>query len=181
MSTTRDQATLLRQGRRLEFATLGWNVVGIGVLAVAAVAAGSVTMAGFALDSVIEIGASTVVLWQLAGTARVVREHRAMRLIGAGFVLLVVYLIAQIIYTFATGGRPSPSLLGIIWTALTFLMMLALATGKTRTGTALGNPVLTAEGRVTLIDALLAGSVLLGLVLNAALSWWWADPLAGLV
>lgn len=184
--TTSIDAGLLRRGRRLEYATLGWNVAGVVVLAVAAVRAGSVALAGFGLDSVVEIGASTVVLWQLAGTGgantgRAAREDRAMRLIGIGFVLLVVYLVAQVIYTFRTGGRPAPSALGIVWTALTLLVMLALAAGKIRTGAALANPVLTAEGRVTRIDAALAGSVLLGLVLNAALGWWWADPLAGLV
>jgi len=104
-----------------------------------------------------------------------------MRLIGFGLVLLVFYLIAQVVYTFSTGGRPAPSALGIVWTALTLRVKLALAAGKIRTGAALGNPVLTAEGRVTRIDAALAGSVLLGLVLNAALGWWWADPLAALV
>jgi divalent metal cation (Fe/Co/Zn/Cd) transporter len=76
-----------------------------------------------------------------------------MRLIEFGFVMLVIYLIAEVGYTFATGGRPAPSTLGIIWTALTFLVMVALAAGKARTGIALGNPMLTAEGRVTLIDA----------------------------
>ena len=180
MSTPTETA-LLRRGRRLEYATLGWNVVGVVILAVAALGAGSVALAGFGLDSLIEIGASTVVIWQLAGTTQTAREHRAMRLIGAGFVLLVIYLVIQVIYIFTTGGRPAPSPLGIVWTALTALVMLALAAAKTRTGTALGNPVLTAEGRVTLIDALLAGSVLLGLVLNAMLGWWWADPLAGLM
>jgi len=65
--------------------------------------------------------------------------------------------------------------------ALTFVVMLALAWGKIRTGRALGNPVLRAEGKVTLVDAYLAGAVLAGLVLNALFGWWWADPLAGLV
>jgi len=123
---------LLRRGRRLEYATLAWNVIGVVVLALAAITARSVALAGFGLDSLIEIGASTVVLWQLAGTALAEREHRAMRLIGAGFVLLVIYLIAQVGYTFATGGRPAPSPLGIVWTALTFFVMLAL--GSRRAG-----------------------------------------------
>jgi divalent metal cation (Fe/Co/Zn/Cd) transporter len=174
-------AVLLRRGRRLEYATLGWNVVGVIVLAVAAIDSGSVALAGFGLDSLIEIGASTVVLWQLAGITQTVRERRAMHLIGVGFVLLVIYLTVQISHTLISGGRPESSGLGIIWTTLTVVVMLVLAAAKTRTGAALGNPVLAAEGRVTLIDALLAGSVLLGLVLNAAMRWWWADPLAGIV
>jgi divalent metal cation (Fe/Co/Zn/Cd) transporter len=179
--STPHPARLLQRGRQLESATLGWNVVGVILLAVGAVSAGSVALAGFGLDSLIEIGASTVVLWQLADTTHPAREHRAIRLIGAGFVLLVIYLIAQVSYTLATSGRPAPSPLGIIWTALTFVVMLALAAGKARTGKALNNAVLTAEGRVTLIDAYLAGAVLLGLVGNVTLGWWWADPLAGLV
>ena len=81
----------------------------------------------------------------------------------------------------ATGYRPGHSLLGIIWTAVTAAAMFALAAGKASTGRALGNPVLRTEGRVTMIDGILAVAVLLGLVLNAALGWWWADPAAGYV
>jgi divalent metal cation (Fe/Co/Zn/Cd) transporter len=84
VSTTSDRPSLLRCGRRLEYATLGWNVVGVALLAIAAITAGSVALAGFGLDSLIEIGASTVVICQLAGTTQTAREHRAMRLIGAG-------------------------------------------------------------------------------------------------
>lgn len=80
-----------------------------------------------------------------------------------------------------TRTRPDPSALGIGWLAATLIAMLLLAYGKRVTGRALGNPVLTTEGRVTLIDALLAAAVLAGLILNALLGWWLADPLAGLV
>jgi hypothetical protein len=76
----------------------------------------------------------------------------------------------------AIGYHPHHSVTGIIWTAITAAVMFALAAGQARTGQALGNPVLRTEGRVTLIDGILATAVLLGLVLNAALSWWWADP-----
>ena len=79
------------------------------------------------------------------------------------------------------GGRPAPSTLGAAWLALTALMMLLLAWGKTATGRQLGNSVLIAEGRVTLIDACLAGAVLPGVALNTFLGWWWADPLSGAV
>lgn len=177
---TIEHPPLLRRGLRLEYATLGWNVVGVAVLAVSAIRAGSPALAGFDLDSLIEIGASLVVVWELTG-ASAAREERAMRLIGAGFVALVVYLIAQISYTFAGSVRPAASPLGIAWTAVTFVVMIALAQGKRRTGRALNNPVLRTEARVTLIDAYLAAAVLIGLVLNATLGWWWADPTAGLV
>jgi divalent metal cation (Fe/Co/Zn/Cd) transporter len=171
---------LLRRGLGLEYATLGWNVIGLGVLAVAAIGAGSPALAGFGLDSLIEIFASLIVVWQLKGI-HADRETRAMRLIGAAFAVLVAYLVIQLVIVFVTGVRPATSPPGIVWTALTFVVMLALAWGKIRTGRALGNPVLRAEGKVTLVDAYLAGAVLAGLVLNALFGWWWADPLAGLV
>jgi len=171
---------LLQRGLWLEYVTLGWNVVGVAVLATAALAAGSIALAGFGLDSLIEIGASTVVVWQLTGTAAN-RERPAMRLIGGAFIALAIYIVAQAAYVVVSGGRPAASTLGILWTGVTCVTMLALAFGKARTGAALDNPVLKTEGRVTLIDAYLAAAVLLGLVLNAAVGWWWADPLAGLV
>jgi len=171
---------LLRQGRILEGITLGWNVVGLAVLAIAAVAARSVALAGFGLDSLIEIGASTVVLWELSGTGPD-RQRRALRLIGGAFLALAAYLIIQTVIVLATGYHPGHSPLGIGWTAVTAAAMFALAAGKARTGQALGNPVLISEGRVTLVDGILAVAVLAGLALNAAAGWWWADPLAALV
>jgi len=177
-----DQARrgLLRRGFALEYATLAWNVAGIVVLAVAALSARSVALAGFALDSLIEIGTSTVVIWELSGTGEE-RQRRGLRLIGYAFAALAVYLLVQSTLVLATGYHPRHSVPGITWTAVTAAVMFALAAGKVRTGRALGNPVLRTGGRVTLIDGILAAAVLLGLVLNAALGWWWADPAAGYV
>ena len=182
MTTTNDleRAALLRRGFALEYATLAWNVVGIVVLAIAATAARSVALAGCGLDSLIEIGASTVVIWELSGTGEE-RQRRALRMIGIGFSLLATYLLVQSTVVIATGFHPRHSALGIVWTAVTAVVMFGLAFGKARTGAALDNPVLRTEGRVTLIDGLLAAAVLAGLVLNSALGWWWADPLAGYV
>jgi divalent metal cation (Fe/Co/Zn/Cd) transporter len=173
----------LRRGLLLEYLTLGWNVVGVAVLAFAAVAAGSVALAGFGLDSGIEIFASLVVVWQLrsAAEAGAARERRALRLIGVAFLLLVAYVSIQAVWVLVTRTHPDASPAGIAWTGLTCVVMLGLAAGKARTGRALGSEVLMTEGRVTLVDAYLAGSVLVGLVLNATLGWWWADPAAALV
>jgi divalent metal cation (Fe/Co/Zn/Cd) transporter len=159
---------------------LSWNVVGVAVLATAAVAARSVALAGFGLDSLIEIGASTVVIWELSGTGEQ-RQRRALRLIGTAFLLLAAYLSVQSLVVLAIRFEPHPSPVGIAWTAITALVMFALAAGKTGIGRALGNPVLLTEGRVTLIDGILAVAVLVGLALNAVLGWWWADPLAAFV
>jgi len=174
------QAVLLRRGRLLEYVTLGWNVVGVVVLAVLAATASSVALVGFGLDSLIEIGASTVVLWELSGTGEE-RQHRALRLIGVAFVALAVYLSVQSTVALLANHHSSPSVAGIIWTGVTAVAMFALAFGKARTGRALGNPVLVTEGRVTFIDGLLAVAVLGGLALNLLLGWWWADPLAAYV
>jgi divalent metal cation (Fe/Co/Zn/Cd) transporter len=150
---TAARSALLRRGFVLEWVTLAWNVAGIVVLAIAAVSARSVALAGFGLDSLIEIGASTVVIWELVQSTVVL----------------------------AAGYHPRHSVPGIIWTAATAVVMFALAAAKARTGRALDNPVLRTEGRVTTIDGILAVAVLTGLVLNATLGWWWADPAAGYV
>ncbi len=177
---SRADANLLRRGRLLEGATLGWNVVGIAVLAWSAINARSVALAGFGIDSLIEIGASSVVLWELSGTGAA-RRKRALRYIGTAFVGLALYLSAQSIVVLAVGFHPHHSRLGIVWTAVTAAAMFGLAAGKQRVGARLENPVLLTEARVTVIDGVLALAVLLGLVLNAAAGAWWADPLAGLV
>ena len=177
---TAARSALLRRGFALEYATLAWNVAGIVVLAIAAISARSVALAGFGLDSLIEIGASTVVIWELSGTGEE-RQRRGLRLIGYAFAALAVYLLVQSTVVLAAGYHPRHSVPGIIWTAATAVVMFALAAGKARTGQALDNPVLRTEGRVTMIDGILAVAVLAGLVLNAALGWWWADPAAGYV
>ncbi len=171
---------LLRRGLRLEYATLAWNVVGLVVLAWSAIAARSVALAGFGLDSFIEIGASIVVVWELTGVDER-RQRRALRLIAGAFALLALYLLVQGTVVLALRHHAGHSVAGIVWTALTALAMFSLAWGKARTGRALGNPVLESEGRVTLVDGILATAVLVGLALNAALGWWWADPVAGFV
>lgn len=178
--TAEGRLRLLRRGWTLEWCTLLWNVVGVVVLAVLAITASSAALAGFGLDSLIEIGASTAVLWELSGTGEA-RQRLALRLIGIAFLALAAYLFVQSVFAFATQHRPAPSPGGIAWTAITAAVMFGLAWGKSRTGRALGNPVLTTEGRVTRIDGILACAVLLGVLLDSLLGWWWADPVAGFV
>lgn len=173
-------AVLRRRGFLLEYVTLGWNVVGVGVLAALAIGSSSVALTGFGLDSLIEIGASIVVIWELSGTGEE-RQRRALRLIGVAFVALAVFLFAQSSLALVTRHHAHPGRAAIAWTAATALVMFALATGKRRTGRALGNPVLATEARVTLIDGVLATAVLSAVLLDALHGWWWADALAGYV
>jgi divalent metal cation (Fe/Co/Zn/Cd) transporter len=174
------RARLIARGLNLEYATLGWNVVGSVIVLVSAFLAKSVALGGFGVDSLIEIFASVVVVWQLKGIDDG-REEKAMRYIGLAFFALALYILVQSAYVLASGTHPETSASGIAWLGATLIAMLALAAGKRITGRQLGNPVLVKEGYVTLIDALLAAAVLIGLVVNAVAGWWWADPLAGLV
>ena len=173
-------AVLLRRGLFLEYATLVWNIIGVGVMAIAALRARSTGLAGFGLDSFIEIFASVVVIWQLTAIDNT-REQRALKLIGLAFGLLAIYLAVQIIIVLTSGVHPLPSALGSGWLALTFFIMCILAWGKRVTGRALDNRVLSAEAGVTFVDAALAAAVFLGVGLNALAGWWWADPLSGLI
>ncbi|TGP39380.1 hypothetical protein EN871_32855, partial [bacterium M00.F.Ca.ET.228.01.1.1] len=125
------------------------------IVELAALAARSVALAGFGLDSLIEIFASVVVVWHLTGAGDN-KEKFALRMIGAAFIALAVYILIQTIYVLTTGGRPAPLPAGIVWLTATVIAMLALARGKLVTGRRLDNAVLIAESRVTVVDAYLA-------------------------
>lgn len=177
---TEPRARLLRHGLALEYLTLSWNLIGVVVLAVAAMSARSVALAGFGVDSLIEIVASAVVVWELRGETGSERERRALRIIAVAFALLAIYIAAQASVTLTNGSRPGHSVLGVAWLAVTVVAMWALAYGKYWTGARLRNKVLLTEARVTVIDGALAAAVLAGVALNTALNWWWADPVSSL-
>ena len=139
-----NQDFLLKRGLLLEYATLGWNVVGVGVMLAAARATGSGALAGFGLDSLIEIGASTVVVWELRGTGRG-RERAALRLIGAAFFALAIYLGAVSFHSLLVGTRPETSRAALLWLAMSCGVMLLLARGKAKTGAQLGNKTLQTD------------------------------------
>jgi divalent metal cation (Fe/Co/Zn/Cd) transporter len=170
----------LRHGFQLEWATLLWNAIGVCVLVVLVVGSGSVALLGFGLDSLIEIGASIVVLWELSGTG-IRRQRRALILIGIAFAALGIYLFVQSTIALIDQHHATVLIGGIAWTAVTAVVMFLLAAGKARVGRQLGNPVLVTEGRVTFVDGVLAASVLVGVLLNGLFGWWWADSLAAYV
>lgn len=174
------RARLVERELLLEYATLGWNVVGTVIVVTAALVAHSVALIGFGIDSLIEIFDSMVVVWQLRDVGHD-RERPALRLIGGALFALAIYVLIQAIRVLVTQSHPGTSIPGIAWLAATLGAMLLLSLGKQITGKELGNPVLVTESRVTLIDAYLAAAVLFGLLLNLVAGWWWADPVAGLV
>jgi divalent metal cation (Fe/Co/Zn/Cd) transporter len=171
--------SLLRQGILLEYATMCWNVVAVGLLIFEAIRTRSIAILGFGFDSFIEIGASIVVVWQLR-KANDNRQRQSLRIISILFAGLVAYIGIASISSLVRHRHPDSSMLGIAWLFLTLFVMLALAAGKESVGKKMGNPVLRTEARVTLVDAYLAGFVLLGLLSTRYMGWWWADSIASL-
>ncbi len=184
MESVQRRAQLLRRGVQLEYLTLAWNVAGTALLTSAALWARSVALVGFGLDSLIEIFASLVVVWQLKGAPAnvyAVREREGLRMIGWSFLALVVYVLWQALYVLAEQVHPGTSELGLVWLGATVAVMLLLAWGKHTTGRELDSAVLNTEARVTFVDGCLALVILVGVALNALVGWWWADPIAALI
>lgn len=175
---------MVRQGQWLTRATLAYNTLE-GFLAVsAAVAAGSVALLGFGIDSFIEVAASLAAIWRLRvdhqTDRRASAERRALRLIGVSFVLLAIYLAVDALYSLWQRTAPTESWLGIGVALASLIVMPWLARRKQRVAVMLQSGALTAEARQTEICVYLSGILLLGLALNAVSGWWWADPVAAL-
>jgi divalent metal cation (Fe/Co/Zn/Cd) transporter len=177
MSSKKDA---LSTGLWLEYMTLAWNVVGFGLLLWAAYSARSVALAGFGIDSVIEIFASVVVVWQLRAINKE-KEGVALTMIGFAFLLLATYICIQTAYSFHAHIHAATSRLGVAWLLITVCVMFLLAHGKAVVGAQLSSAVLQSEAKVTVVDGLLALAVLIGLLLSYWFSWWWADSAASLV
>lgn len=173
-------AALRQRALRLEVATLGWNVVEAVVALASGAVAASIALLGFGADSVVESAASVIVLWRLRGVDDE-REERARRAVALSFVLLAAVVGAQAGIDLLRGARPEASTIGIALTALSLLVMPALGLVKRRVGQRLGSRAVVAGAAQTLLCAAMSAAVLTGLVLNASLGWWWADPTAALV
>jgi len=176
---------LERHGRWWEYGTTVWNSLEAFVTIGTGLAAHSLGLVAFGLDSCVEVFASVVVLWHLGGAAEEedpARTRRAMRLIGAAFGVLGVYLLFDSIHGFVARNRPASSPVGMAFMAATVAVMFVLAWGKRRTGLELGNRPLVANAFMTLLDGCLAAAILAALILDTVAGWWWTDPLAaGLV
>jgi divalent metal cation (Fe/Co/Zn/Cd) transporter len=171
----------VRRTRNLELATIGWNVLEVGITIGLGIAAKSLALIAFGLDSIAEILASVAVLWTLRADLGSRRERAALRLVAAAFFLLAAVLVAGSVRNLALGHRPDTSVPGMVWLAMTAAVMYGLARAKRRADLTAVNHSLVHEARVTMLDAALASGVLLALVANATLGWWWADPVAALL
>lgn len=175
----------IRRGIWLEYVTLGWNCLEAVVAIVSGVVAGSVALVGFGLDSVIEMSSGAALLWRLRSDAdehgRERVERVSLRLVGVTFVLLALYVALDATKSLWHHERPEESLSGIIIAAASLVVMPVLARAKRRVAAGINSGAMQADSRQTDICAYLSAILLLGLLLNALLGWWWADPAAGLV
>jgi divalent metal cation (Fe/Co/Zn/Cd) transporter len=183
-----DRPALLRRGLRLEYLTVGWNLVE-GVLAVAAaLAAGSVALLGFGLDSFVETASGAIIVWRLLAEQRATDrerieavEHRARRLVAASLVGLAAYIVYDALTTLLAGERPDASPFGVVIAGLSLGVMWWLARAKRRTAIALGSRAMQADAFQTTACWWLSLAVLVGVGLNTTFGLWWADPVAALI
>jgi divalent metal cation (Fe/Co/Zn/Cd) transporter len=179
-----DRSPDVRRARRLEYATIGWNV-GEAVLTIGlGIAAASLALIGFGSVSIIEVFASVVVVWHLAPDSpgeRPERTVRALRLVSGAFAALALVIAIAGARDLLTARRPDESPWGIAYLALTAVVMFALALAKRRLAIRLDAAPLRSEATLTFLDGMLSTATMTGLALNAALGWWWADPAAALL
>jgi len=181
------RVALLRHGLLLEILTVGWNVIEGLVSVYAAIVAGSVALLGFGVDSFVETTSGLILIWRLRAE-RHARDHeaierldhRARRLVGASLFLLAAYVAFDAVKSLLMRERPEPTTVGIVVTSISLVVMWWLARAKRRTAAALGSRALEADSFQTTACFWLSLITLSGIVLNAALGWWWADPLAAL-
>jgi divalent metal cation (Fe/Co/Zn/Cd) transporter len=168
----------LRLGRRLEYVTIAWNSVEALVAIVSGFLAGSIALVGFGLDSVIEVASGAALLWRLRDQRR---ERRALQIVGMSFLALAAYVLVESSRDLRGHEAPERSLPGIAIAAASVLVMPLLARAKRRVAARLDSRAMHADSRQTDLCAYLSAILLGGLLLNAGLGWWWADPVAGLI
>jgi divalent metal cation (Fe/Co/Zn/Cd) transporter len=186
-SETRERPLLLKRALRLEYLTVGWNLIEGATAIFAAAVAGSVALLGFGIDSFVESASGAVLIWRLlaertaADQEAIERmEHRAQRFVAISLMGLAVFVTLDASRTLWLREHPHPSPVGIVLTAVSLGVMWWLARAKRRTAIALGSRAMEADAIQTTACWWLSLIVLGGVGLNAALRWWWADPVAAL-
>jgi divalent metal cation (Fe/Co/Zn/Cd) transporter len=179
------RATAIHRGLSLEYFTVVWNLLEAAVALVSGAMAGSIALIGFGLDSLIEVSSGGILLWRLCADRDEERRERversALKLVGLSLLLLAAYVAGDSVFSLVKREAPERSLPGIALAIASLIAMPLLARAKRRVASVLGSSALQADSRQTDICAYLSAILLLGLLMNAAFGWWWADPVAGLV
>jgi divalent metal cation (Fe/Co/Zn/Cd) transporter len=173
------------RGRRLGYFTIAWNslegLIGIG----AGMIAGSVSLVGFGIDSLIEVTSGATLLWRMSVDADAARRERnerlSLRIVGACFLALALYVAIEALLDLGRKAAPERSVSGIALAVVSLIVMPVLSRAKKSVGNALSSAAMKADARQTDFCVYLSAILLVGLVLNATLGWWWADPVAALV
>jgi divalent metal cation (Fe/Co/Zn/Cd) transporter len=178
---TERRDALRRRVRLLVAATISYNVVEAAVAITAGTIASSTALVGFGLDSIVEVASATAVAWQFSSRDHEARERVALRIIAVSFFALAAYVGFESVQALAGGDEAEPSAPGIVLASLSLIVMPLLSRAQRRAGRALGSRSAVADSKQTLLCTYLSAVLLAGLLLNSALGWWWADPLAALV
>ena len=178
----REREGLVRRAKALSWLSLAWMTLEGAVGVAAALVAGSVALLGFGIDSVIEGAASVIVIWRFTGSRRLSEqaELRAQKLVAVSFFLLAPYIAQEAIRTLISAEHPSTSWVGIGLSISSIVVMPLLGRAKQRIGRRLGSAATAGEGAQNLLCAYMAAGVLVGLLANTVLGWWWLDPVIAL-
>jgi len=172
----------LRHGRKLEYFTIGWNMVEAGIAVGAGWFAGSIALIGFGIDSLIESISGSIILWRLSSPVHdESRERIALKLVGISFLILAAYVAFDAIHSLLGHEPPHASLVGIGLSVVSLIIMPILARAKRLSAVNLESRAMKADSRQTDLCAYLSAILLGGLALNALWGWWWADPAAALI
>lgn len=175
------RAALVRRARLLAGASVAYNVVEAVVAIGSGRIAGSTALVGFGLDSTVEVMSGLVILWQFGHAVPEEREHLARRLIAVSFFALAAYVTVESVRAVVAREQPDTSVVGIALAALSLVVMPVLSRWQRRTGRELGSGAVVADGTQTLLCTYLSAVLLVGLLADALLGWWWLDAVAALV
>jgi divalent metal cation (Fe/Co/Zn/Cd) transporter len=182
---TLERSAMVLRGQRLEYFTIAWNTLEGLVAVIAGAVAGSISLVGFGIDSFIEVTSGSVLLWRMSVDSdvhlREANEKRALRFVGACFLLLAAYITYDSIVDLWSKRAPEHSISGILLASVSLVAMPLLSRAKRRVGRAMGSAAMHADAKQTEFCTYLSAILLVGLLLNAFFGWWWADPLAALI
>jgi divalent metal cation (Fe/Co/Zn/Cd) transporter len=179
--SAQDRARLGRRAQLLAAVSVSYNAIEALVAISAGAIASSIALVGFGLDSIVEMSSGLIILWQFRHPMPKTRERAALRAIAVSFFALAAYVTVESARSLLTGQGGETSRVGIIVAAVSLIVMPALSWAQRRTGRQLGSVTVVADSKQTLLCTYLSAVLLVGLLLNATLGWWWADPIVGLV
>lgn len=180
-----NRADLIRRGRYLEYFTIGYNSLEGLIAVVAGLSAGSIALVGFGFDSLIEVTSGVVLLWRLNADVDEARRERveaiSLRIVGVCFVALALYVSYDSVKSLIRREAPEESLIGIVLAAISLVIMPLLVRAKRKVARGINSGALMADSKQTELCTYLSALLLVGLLLNALVGWWWADPIAALI